>query len=268
MRKVFPDSILLANEGEVDPKGAILVSISYSDPFLSNGETLNPTAYTRGSDNPLISSSGVEVTAQFDYHGSVNLFKRDGTLITDRKLDLSEMVDLLPISCVLTLQLYTSGVDCPVAKVAVNYQPREIYRLRRAQPFLQPFDFEILAGLCIMPLMVDHRRFNNELECYYAKGRNRYRPRLLICQVFPGTEASRVKSINQGDLLLKFNNTKVTTLDELRQVLVESSASKYLSFLTRNGAPLVVARATALTEDTQVMDIFKIRDGHHHLSSG
>ena len=266
LRQVLPDSILLANNEEINPQGSILVSITYRDPFLTDDRRLDPLAYTGPPESSLPLDKGEEITAQFDYHGSVSLYRSDGTPVIDRILNLSEVIDLIPIPSTLLLQFYTAEAKCPVARVSVDYKPREVYRLAKAQPMIQPFDFEIIAGLCIMPFMVDHKEFSAKLECYYAKGANRYRARLIVCQIFPGTEASRVKSVEQGDLLVKFNDQKVNTLEELRTVIAETKGDDYLRFLVWKTTPLAVARATALAEDAQTIETFKIRPGYHHLS--
>ena len=273
-----------------DLAGSVLVSIIYYDPFLVDPDTFDPLKYQ--SDSSSSSSSNQPETreatisskwrafetegfreantlAEVDHHGLFSLYRlNDGTKITDRLLDLSEMIDLLPAPSDLILQLYNIDKGCPYSLVNINYVVKSSDRLEKAQPIIKLFDYEILGGMCIMELMDDHRELNLSLNCRNTKIQNRYKPALIVCQVFPATEASRVGSISNYDILKTFAGEKVTNLSELRDLISKMGEEKFLKFTNSKGFELVIEKKMALEEDAQILEMFKILPEYNSLSSG
>nr|QBK91297.1 MAG: trypsin-like peptidase [Pithovirus LCPAC202] len=295
IRKVYQDSVL-SNQNQTeglegqrigtvkglkigpsfDLAGSVLVSIIYYDPFLVDLDTFDPLKYR--SDSSSSSSSNQPETggfreantlAEVDHYGLFTLYRlNDGTKITDRLLDLSEMIDLLPAPSDLILQLYNMDKECPYSLVNINYVVKSSDRLENAQPIIKPFDYEILGGMCIMELMDDHRELNLSLNCRNTKIQNRYKPALIVCQIFPATEASRVGSISKYDILKTFSGEGVTNLSELRALISKMGEEKFLKFTNSKGFELVIEKKMALEEDAQILEMFKILPQYNSLSSG
>ena len=286
-----------------DLAGSVLISIIYYDPFLVDPGTFDPLKYQPDSK---FSSGQSEIQeantlAEVDHHGLFTLYRlNDGKKVIDRLLDLSEMIDLLPAPSDLTLQLYhpdsrrkresshpdsrrkreSSHPDsrqeressypnreCPYSLVNVKYVVKSSSRLEKAQPVIKPFDYEILGGMCIMELMGDHSELDFNLDCRNTKIQNRYKPALIVCQIFPATEASRVGSISQYDLLKTFAEKKVTNLSELRSLIPNVREGMFLKFTNSKGFMLVVETEMALEEDAKILEMFKILPRYHSLSS-
>ena len=55
----------------------------------------------------------------------------------------------------------------------------------------------------------------------YAKGKKRYEPVLVINQIFPDTTAAHTRVFKEGSVIEEINHTKVTNIDELRNVLAK-----------------------------------------------
>ena len=326
IRKVYQDSVL-SNQNQTeglegkrigtvkglkigpsfDLAGSVLVSIIYYDPFLVDPDTFDPLKYQSDSNSSnQTETREANTLAEVDHHGLFTLYRlNDSKKITDRLLDLSEMIDLLPAPSDLTLQLYhrqerpegssptTDGVSsrkhyyktadnlspqkegpnnidkkCPYSLVNINYVVKSSDRLEKAQPIIKPFDYEILGGMCIMELMDDHSELNRSLNCRNTRIRNRYKPALIVCQVFPATEASRVGSISKYHILKTFADEKVTNLSELRALISKMGEEEFLKFTNSKGFELVIEKKMALEEDAQILEMFKILPRYNSLSSG
>ena len=291
IRKIYQDSVL-SNQNQTeglegkrigtvkglkigpsfDLAGSVLVSIIYYDPFLVDLDTFDPLKYQ--SDSGSSSSNQPETReantlAEVDHHGLFTLYRlSDGTKITDRLLDLSEMIDLFPAPSDLILQLYHIDRECPYSLVNINYVVKSSDRLEKAQPIIKPFDYEILGGMCIMELIDDHSEINLSLNCRNTKIQNRYKPALIACQIFPATEASRVGSISKYDILETFSGEKVTNLSELRDLISKIGREKFLKFTNSKGFELVIEKEMALKEDAQILEMFKILPKYNSISPG
>ncbi len=114
------------------------------------------------------------------------------------------------------------------ATVSQNDLPaiREIY------PGYEPMDYEIFAGMVIMPLTVNHvRAFAPQIPglLRYVEGNRQDESALIVTHVFHNSEMHKSRTIHPGVILNEVNGIRVRTLEELRNALIQSATAKHFT---------------------------------------
>ena len=232
VRKIHPDSCC-----EILEKGDIIRRIDYSDfMWKANGDS-NKDAFAL-KDGPF---DEVLVTVFLDRFGmSTNigrLEKADETdetkisfakIFTERKMELSEIMDMIPIGADISLNMCR---NLEWYMVNSKYIHTPVYRVPSVYPNLnkrgKPIDYEIFGGMCITELTI-------EVMNAFDISRNiddQFDRRLIIVQVFPGTLAYKTDSVKEGEMiksvfaydkdmvLLQDSFKQIESLDDLRDIL-------------------------------------------------
>lgn len=107
--------------------------------------------------------------------------------------------------------------------------------IRRMHPGLEKIDYEILGGFVFMPITLNHvmllAKYSPQIM-QYADAKKEIEPALLITHVMLNSPASRLRSIGAGGILSEVNGTKVQTLEELREAVLKTPATGYLTIKT------------------------------------
>ena len=106
-------------------------------------------------------------------------------------------------------------------------------------------------------LTMNHIATEDSLEDY-AKGKKRYKPVLVINQIFPDTTASHTRVFKEGSIIVEINNIKVTTIEELKATLAKSD--EYIIIVGKDRDKLVVKKEDAIREDLILVKQFEISD--------
>ena len=229
VRRIYPDSCC-----EILEKGDIIRRIDYMDfMWKPNGDN-NKDAFAL-KDGPF---EEVLVTVFLDRFGvSTNigrLEKADETdetkiafakIFTERKMELSEIMDMIPIGADISLNMCR---NLEWYMVNSKYVHTTVYRVPSVYPNLlkNGIDYEIFGGMCITNLSMEvMNAFNivGELSDQYDR-------RLIIVQVFPGTLAHKTDSVKEGEMiksvfaydkdmvLLQDSFKQIESLDDLRDI--------------------------------------------------
>ena len=169
-----------------------------------------------------------------------------GDIITEisfdnRKFTFDDYGDILPESCsnggchrmrlVEAIELIPYGAQVEVLlcrgkqwyKLTAPFLPRNVPRIEFVFPHYHPFEYKFLGGMCVTSLTRNHCIDWERLRVY-VMGKQRYRPRVVITQVFPDTVFSRIFPV--GDLLWKINGKKIYTLDDIVVTKIMNVESK------------------------------------------
>ena len=165
------------------------------------------------------------------------------------KVTLDEYLIRLPLNEKLTLKLYRNGkektIKCtysapipqPVRFVYTDYEPQAI-------------EYEIIGGMCIMQLRLNHLDFFERLIQLheYRLSENHHKEVLIITKVLPGSTIHRIHCFREGSLLTQINGKDVKTLDDVRNALKTSAQTGVVSFMAKD------KQATALSVDALLKD--------------
>ena len=163
------------------------------------------------------------VTCCFDNFGDSEIYLQSPNLISlrkpnkpliERKLSLAEVCDMIPLGSNLQLRVFRNK---QIITLSFQYSYIPNTRILKIYPNYIKLDYEIFAGLCLMPLTLNHLKIYPSLQIDDIYG-----PRLIITQIFPQTALDRTRVFSEGDLIKTINGKKVSNLSQLRLILADN----------------------------------------------
>jgi S1-C subfamily serine protease len=263
IKRVYPNSVF-----DTLKEGDILSQIIYNDIYFGN-----PAAFDVINRVPI---EGTPTVATLDKYGDLTLDilcdsnkKENAGSPPCRKLSIKELFDMIPIGKEVSITICRQTPndakcetkDCGMYRISTifKYVPSKIRN--PLYPRITPYKYEILAGLSIGELTMNHIANERNLE-EYSKGKKRYEPVLVVNQVFPDTSAYHARVFKEGSIIEEINGTKVTTIDELRNVI--SKPGDYIIIVSKERDKFVVSRKDAIKEDTYALSQFNL-DNYKYL---
>lgn len=172
-------------------------------------------------------------------------------LYDDETMNFDSYIRQQPINAEIILKVYRDGQPLEfVIKVACNDNDSISFKY----PAYESIDYEMFAGMIIMPLTVNYIN-----ACKERVGLRRYLTnlygngsRLVVTNVFSDSKISHMQSIRYGDTINEVNGEPVNTLDEFRKALAKSIETGYV----------VIKTTDEITLDTDnVLTVLSLEDG-------
>jgi len=267
VKKIYPDTCVDTLE-----RGDVIKRLDYQDSFWASREAFN----IHNHDPDIICKNltelnqGNNLTAEekekrfinilcyFDRYGDATIGIKEGKVfkqIIERKLSLTEIMDMVPIGADLNLEICRE-------KEWYMVQAKHVYKVSNRIPNsyqrLEPIDYEIFAGICCANLNMCHVNTYPGLS-EYVREEKRYQKRVVICQVFPDTTAYRTQALREGDLIDKINDVQVSELEDIRKIL--RTKPENIQIETVDKSFFIVSIESVIPEDKKAMKNFNIR--HH-----
>lgn len=130
--------------------------------------------------------------------------------------------------------------------------------IRLMFPELEEVAYEILGGLVIMPLSINHVGVFDErgkaLEKYFLRS-NQYEGRLVISNIFPNSAVQQARVLEVGDVLETVNDKHVKTLEDL--YVAVGLNDQYLSIKTEAGRLCVLSIEEVLQEELRHVEQYR-----------
>lgn len=148
---------------------------------------------------------------------------------SEDKISIVDYVSRLSIGQDVSLVLYRNGTR---KEVAVTFGQIDDMAIRTVFPGLEPIDYEVLCGMVVMPLTINHIQLLAPAAtglARYAEMKYRGEPRLIVTHIFPSSELFKTRTLTIGATLNEVNGTPVKTLDDLRNALKKPVNSKFLT---------------------------------------
>lgn len=114
-----------------------------------------------------------------------------------------------------------------------NFSLTQDLPIRKFYPEYERIDYEIIGGMVVMNLALNHVAHFRRKSPYlikYNKREFQYDSKLIITHIFPNSQAQQTRSLGAGDLLHEVNGERVKTLDDLRNAIKKSE--KFLTLKT------------------------------------
>lgn len=254
IKRVYPNSCF-----DTLKEGDILTRISYNDIYYNNPNAFN--VFNKDKSN------GTPTFADLDKYGDLTITYNNS--ISDRKLSIKELFDNIPIGTTITINICRQDSKlCQLNKCGLfsinttfQYVPSNIrYPI---YPRIEPYKYEIIAGMSIGELTINYIAFDDSLEGY-AKGYKRYDPVLVVNQIFPNTTASHIRVFKEGSIIKEINGLKVTTISELKTTILNSS--DYITFVGKDREKFVIKKSDAIFEDLALLKEFNINNYKYLLT--
>jgi S1-C subfamily serine protease len=260
VKKVYPNSVL-----DTLKEGDIITHILYDDIYFANPASFNVI--------DRVSIQGTPTIASLDKYGDLTLditCTNNGTntstaLPPCRKLSLKELFDMIPIGNRIVVTICRQNGDgskcqgkpCGVYAITTTFKYIPSTIRNPIYPKINPYKYEIIAGLSIGELTMNHIGIDESLH-EYSKGKKRYEPVLVVNQVFPETSAYHARVFKEGAIIAEVNGQKVTTIDELRNAIFKSH--HYITIISKDRDKFVVKKADAVKEDISALQQFNLEN--------
>lgn len=141
----------------------------------------------------------------------------------------------------------------------IKFDKKEPFKIKTKYPQFENIDYEVINGMVIMELTMNHlengyQTGNMSDEVYdnlmsYYSNTQRLKSALIITHVFGGSYATKIDNVETGEILIKVNNKKVSTLKQLRKHILKPLSNKYISFETENNNILINTVKNLLEEE-------------------
>ena len=148
------------------------------------------------------------------------------------KISLVDYVARLSLGQDVNLIVYRKGER---KEFTVAFNQTELPPIHMIYPGYEPIDYEIIAGMVIMPLTLNHIHALMSVApglAQYAEVHSQGEPALVITHIFPGSQIYRTRSVLPGSTLKEINGMKVSTLADLREAINKGAKEKFLTVKT------------------------------------
>ncbi|MCC7415223.1 MAG: trypsin-like peptidase domain-containing protein [Epsilonproteobacteria bacterium] len=187
---------------------------------------------------------------------------------TEDKISIVDYVARLSVGEQVHLVVYRNGER---KELAAQFNQAELPAIRKFYPGYEEIDFEVAAGMVVMPLTLNHiAGLSKSVSglAKFAELKHQTEPTLIVTHIFPNSQLYRSRSIAIGSTLNEINGRPVHTLQEFRAALQKPIAGKFLTIRATDN----VARASdnvfvalpypkVLAEETVLASTY-----HYHLS--
>jgi len=150
---------------------------------------------------------------------------------SEDKVSIVDVLNRMEVGDKVNMVLYRKG-----ERVDVDFElePRFLFPIRPIYPDYEDVDFEVLGGLVVTPLTLNHISIiKSPTLIPYGSPEKQYEPALIISYVQPTSVVHKLRVIAPGMLIDEVNGEEVTTLDEFRQAVEKSRATGFLTIRTR-----------------------------------
>jgi serine protease Do len=152
---------------------------------------------------------------------------------SEDKISIVDYVSRLSVGDDVKLTLYRKGTR---KQVSAKFNQAELPAVRKIYPGYEAIDYEVVAGMVVMPLTINHIQVMIEGVpglAKYVELSNQVDPVLVVTHIFPNSQVYRSRTVMVGFTLKEINGKAVRTLSDLRAALASGATS---TFLTIKGA--------------------------------
>lgn len=174
----------------------------------------------------------------------------------DDKINIVDYVSTLTIGDEIKVDYYRKGQHM---KTSFAFSENTPPGIRKMNPGYETIDYEVIGGLTIMPLTLNHivilAQFVPEIV-QYANMNKHTDPLLLITNVFINSTASRARVLGTGMIISEVNDEKVNTLDDFRRVVLKSADSGYLTIKTTDSLFAAMPVKEIIADEQRLASIY------------
>lgn len=149
---------------------------------------------------------------------------------SEDKVSIIDYVSRLSIGEDINLVVYRNGTR---KNFTVKFTNIELPAVRKVYPGYEPIDYEVFAGMVVMPLTLNHIQImgqNVSGLSKFAEMSNQADPSLVVTHIFPTSQLFRSRALPIGATINEVNGKKVHTLTDFREAIKEARNQKFLTF--------------------------------------
>lgn len=174
------------------------------------------------------------------------------------KVDIIDLLNRLSVGDELHAVVYRRGKRI---EARAQFELSTLEAIRMVYPEYEAMDFEILGGMVIMELTLNHIATFSEHPAYYhliqyTRKESNNRSRLIVTHILPNSPAHHARSFEAGDILSHVNEKAVETLADLRNSVAKGSGKQFITFENENGALIALSIKRLLAEEDILSQIY------------
>jgi serine protease Do len=176
---------------------------------------------------------------------------------TEDKISIESYTFYIKHGSTVPFAVYREGT---YKELELSYANTELPPIRTQHPEYEKVEYEIIGGMVIMEMTGNHLQLlvNNVPSLInYAEPKNQLNPVLIITHVIPDSVAQRSRVLGAGMRIKKINDEKVTTLEELRDVVRKGGQQPYLKVQTMEGIVAAFAIEQVLFDEPRLASIYR-----------
>lgn len=195
---------------------------------------------------------------------TVDMFGEMKLPFSEDKMSIVNYASRLKLGEQFKLMVYRRGAR---KEFELAFNLSEKAPIHEVYPGFEELDWEIFAGMVVMPLVLNHI----PLLAKHAPGLTKYletkhqsQPALIITHIFPNSQLYRSRSLPMGSTINEVNGIPVHTLEEFRHAVKQSEQQDFLTIrasdnVTRKSENLLVALPwkKVLQEETKLAADFR-----------
>lgn len=153
---------------------------------------------------------------------------------SEDKISLVDFLNRFGVGDKIHLVIYRRG-----ARKDFNFklEPSYIPPIRKIYSEFEPIDFEIIGGIVVMPLTLNHVALLIDRApelVRYIRAEEQQKPALIITHVLPDSQARKARILQPGAIINNINGENVVTLEEFRNAVKKSKDSGFLTVTTED----------------------------------
>ncbi len=177
------------------------------------------------------------------------------------KVHVKDFISRLEFGSIASLVLYRQGEK---VELSCEVKNSDAFEIQTHYPWIYtPLDFEILGGMVVTPLTINHVKFFQELKMRshnpnvdisaiekYKEEDERLEPRLIITTIYPSSLFHETRCFKSGDRIIsEVNGISVSTPEDFRAAIIQNKDNKYLTIKTEEGSFAAIPLKQALQEE-------------------
>ncbi len=159
----------------------------------------------------------------------VDMFGEMKLPFNEDKISIIDYVSRLAIGDSLHLVVYRNGGR---REFDLTFGLPEQPAIHEVYPGYENLDYEVFAGMVVMPLTLNHLPLLGKQApglAKYIEAKHQAEPTLIITHIFPNSQMYRSRGLPVGSTINEINGIRVHTLDEFREAVKRSEKSGFLT---------------------------------------
>ena len=177
----------------------------------------------------------------------------------NQKMDMSNMLCSLPLNKKVDVTYWSEKTKIVHTKSFILREYK--MPIRTVFPQFEKLDYEVIGGMVIMPLTLNHCKFARGHIRKYMEIENRHEPKLVVASVLMGSSLAMSKTISEKEVLEEVNGTKVRTLEDFRKAILKTiikpNKKKYIQIITEEHNMSILSVDTLHKEETHLQNVYK-----------
>jgi len=173
------------------------------------------------------------------------------------KLSLQSYLNRLQVGQSLTFLVYRKGKRF---EAKVDYLPTPRVPVSPHYPDFETIDYEVFGGLVLMNLRFNHIPLITEQRPLFNRfynPSNQLKPKVVLVQILPGSQAQKTNIFAVGDILQSLNRVSIHTLQDVRKGLQKTTDT--ISIKTDEGEVAIFSLAKVLQDEPMLIETFQYR---------